>query len=235
MLLTLNTAMILPYADIYGSGKNMFTGLVQGKGTLVSRSGSTLIVRPHTPVEAPEYGESIAVNGCCLTLENRDGALLKFHTMEESLRRTNLGELSVGATVNLERALRLGDRLGGHIVQGHVDTAARVLELGQLPDGDFMLKIALDKQFAPLVVEKGSIAIDGVSLTVAEAGRDFFSVRLIPVTRSETALEERTPGTPVNLEFDVLGRYILRMAELQNSAPADSGITMETLQEAGFL
>jgi riboflavin synthase len=226
--------MILPYADIYGSGKNMFTGLVQGKGTLVSRSGSTLIVRPHTPVEAPEYGESIAVNGCCLTLENRDGALLKFHTMEESLRRTNLGELPVGATVNLERALRLGDRLGGHIVQGHVDTAARVLGLGQLPDGDFMLKIALDKQFAPLVVEKGSIAIDGVSLTVARLEKNTLTVCLIPVTLAETALEEREPGDPINLETDMAGKYIVRQLELAEEKKT-SKITMDTLAEAGFL
>ena len=213
----------------------MFTGLVQCKGKIISRGGGALIIRPEQQIENPLYGESIAVNGCCLTLENAGGGDLKFHTMEVSLRRTNLGILPVGSTVNLERALRMGDRLGGHIVQGHVDTAARVLECGRLPDGDFLLKVALDAEFAPLVVAKGSIAVDGVSLTVAEAGIDYFAVRLIPVTRQDTALAERSAGTQVNLEFDVLGRYVLRLDELRRSENKSSAITMDTLREAGFL
>jgi len=213
----------------------MFTGLIQSKGKIVSRGGGSLIIRPEQEIENPVYGESIAVNGCCLTLENAVGKDLKFHTMEVSLRRTNLGLLPPGSTVNLERALRMGDRLGGHIVQGHVDTAAQVLECGQLPDGDFLLKIALDAEFAPLIVAKGSVAVDGVSLTVAEAGRDHFAVRLIPVTRQDTALAERGAGTRVNLEFDVLGRYVLRMNELRQSSKTSPTITMDTLREAGFL
>ncbi len=212
----------------------MFTGLVQGKGKIVSRNGSSLSIHPEQSLTDPLYGESIAVNGCCLTLERAENGILVFHTMQESLRRTNLGTLPIGSTVNLERALRPGDRLGGHIVQGHVDTAAEVLEYGKVPDGDYMLKIALAPEYAPLVVTKGSIAVDGVSLTVAEAGREWFAIRLIPVTRHDTALAERTPGTAVNLEFDVLGRYILRMAELQ-SRDNRSNITMDTLREAGFL
>ena len=212
----------------------MFTGLIQGMGRIAGRSGGRLIVEPDAPPEAPVRGESIAVNGCCLTLERFSARTLEFHTLAESLRRTNLELLPVGAAVNLERALRPGDRMGGHIVQGHVDTAAEVLEYGKVPDGDYMLKIALAPEYAPLVVTKGSIAVDGVSLTVAEAGREWFAIRLIPVTRHDTALAERTPGTAVNLEFDVLGRYILRMAELQ-SRDNRSNITMDTLREAGFL
>lgn len=213
----------------------MFTGLVQGMGKIISRSGGKLVIKPDFPVEEPVYGESIAVNGCCLTLESAAGGTLTFHTLEESLRRTNLGMLPVGSTVNLERALRLGDRLGGHIVQGHVDTAAKVLECSRCADGDFKLAVALDPQFANLVVEKGGIAIDGVSLTVVEAARDMFAVRLIPVTLRDTALHERTAGMSVNLEFDVVGRYILRMMELRDSEPSSSGVTMQTLLEAGFL
>ena len=213
----------------------MFTGLVQGMGKIISRSSGKLVIHPEFPVAEPVYGESIAVNGCCLTLESASGGELLFHTLEESLRRTNLGSLLPGSRVNLERALRVGDRLGGHIVQGHVDTAAEVIECCRMPDGDFKFAVRLDPQFAALVVEKGGIAIDGVSLTVVEAASDYFAVRLIPVTLQDTALKERTPGALVNLEFDVIGRYILRMLELRELPSAKSGITMETLQEAGFL
>lgn len=213
----------------------MFTGLVQGMGKIISRSSGKLVIRPEFPVTEPVYGESIAVNGCCLTLECASGGELLFHTLEESLRRTNLGSLLPGSRVNLERALRVGDRLGGHIVQGHIDTAAEVIECCRMPDGDFKFAVRLEPQFAALVVEKGGIAIDGVSLTVVEAASDYFAVRLIPVTLQDTALKERTPGTLVNLEFDVIGRYILRMLELREQPSAKSGITLETLQEAGFL
>ena len=213
----------------------MFTGLVQTTGRIAERSGGELVVRPAVMPDDPVRGESIAVNGCCLTLESFTGGVLKFHTLQESLRRTNLGRLPLGSQVNLERALRLGDRLGGHIVQGHVDTAAEVLDFGVLPDGDCDLRIALAQEYAPLVVTKGSVAVDGVSLTVAEIGADFFSVRLIPVTLKDTALVERKPGTTVNLEFDILGRYILRQSELRERGPARGGVTMDTLREAGFL
>ena len=213
----------------------MFTGLVQGTGKIVSRGGGKLVIRPDELLPEPVYGESIAVNGCCLTLESASGGVLTFHTLEETLKRTNLGGLPPAAPVNLERALRLGDRLGGHIVQGHVDCVGQVLECRQSADGDFKLSVSFDPQFAQLVVVKGGIAIDGVSLTVVEAGRDFFSVRLIPVTLQDTALRERSAGCPVNLEFDVIGRYILRMTELQNAPEKSGGVTMETLLEAGFL
>lgn len=213
----------------------MFTGLVQGIGTIVSRSGNELAIRPGFDLPAPQYGESIAVNGCCLTLEKFSGGILIFHTMQESLRRTNLGSLSCGSAVNLERALRLGDPLGGHIVQGHVDTAAEVISYRKLPDGDYQMEMFLAEEFAPLVVEKGGIAVDGVSLTVAAVKDESFSVKLIPVTRNDTALAERNPGMKVNLEFDVIGRYILRLDQLRNGGDKKSGITMDTLREAGFL
>ncbi|MBE6357139.1 MAG: riboflavin synthase [Lentisphaerae bacterium] len=214
----------------------MFTGLVQGLGRISARGNGKLVIRPEFEITEPVYGESIAVNGCCLTLENYRAGDLTFHTLEESLRRTNLGSLPIGSPVNLERALRVGDRLGGHIVQGHVDTAARVLECARTADGDFKFSVELDPQFAKLVVVKGSIAIDGVSLTVVEAADKMFAVRLIPVTLKDTALADRRPGMMVNLEFDVVGRYILRMMEVQEREQSSSGgVTMQTLLEAGFL
>lgn len=214
----------------------MFTGLVETTGTIRSKSGSKLVVCPGKKWHDLQYGESIAVNGCCLTLEKiHANGDLEFHTLEESLRRSNLGMLPSGAVVNLERALRLGDRLGGHIVQGHVDTAAEVIEFKRLPDGDMELLVRLPAADAALVVEKGGIAIDGVSLTVVEAGKDFFGVRLIPVTLAETALASRHPGSLVNLEYDVIGRYILRSIECASGGGKSSGITMEMLTEAGFM
>ncbi|MBS1451967.1 MAG: riboflavin synthase [Lentisphaeria bacterium] len=216
----------------------MFTGLVEMTGVLVNLHGEHLTLRPSKPFADPQYGESVAVNGCCLTLERElPGGTLEFFTLAETQRRTNLGRLKPGSLLNIERALHIGDRLGGHIVSGHIDAAAPVLDYRKMPDGDFELRVALPELLAPELVEKGSIAIDGVSLTVIEVGGDFFTVRLIPVTRSDTALVERTPGSLVNLEGDVIGKYVRRQFELRSGRMPEpkSDITMDTLREAGFL
>ncbi len=218
----------------------MFTGLVEMTGSLIRLQGEHLALKPSRKFENPVYGESVAINGCCLTLERElPGGVLEFFTLAETQCRTNLGKLKTGAQLNMERALRVGDRLGGHIVSGHIDAAAEVLDYRQMPDGDWELRIVLPETLAPELVEKGSIAIDGVSLTVTEVGRDFFAVRLIPVTRTDTALAERVPGTLVNLEGDILGKYVRRQLELRSgaaqSAVRQSDITMDTLREAGFL
>lgn len=213
----------------------MFTGLVESVGTLRQRSGSKVVIAPGRKWDDLVYGESIAVNGCCLTLEqNLPNGDLVFHTLEETLRRTNLGKIPVGSKVNLERAMCAGARLGGHIVQGHVDCCSNVLELKHLPDGDVELLVALDEKDFPLVVEKGSVALDGVSLTVVEAEKDFFGVRLIPVTLAETALASRHAGSLINVEFDIIGRYVIRQLEFAAMEKKRSGITMETLRDAGF-
>ena len=213
----------------------MFTGLVESVGTLRQRSGSKVVIAPGRKWDDLVYGESIAVNGCCLTLEQSlpNGELI-FHTLEETLRRTNLGKIPVGSKVNLERAMCAGARLGGHIVQGHVDCCSNVLELKHLPDGDVELLVALDEKDFPLVVEKGSVALDGVSLTVVEAEKDFFGVRLIPVTLAETALASRHAGSLINVEFDIIGRYVIRQLEFAAMEKKRSDITMDTLRDAGF-
>ena len=214
----------------------MFTGLVETVGTLRQRSGNKVVVMPGKKWDDLVYGESIAVNGCCLTLEQElpNGELM-FHTLEETLRRTNLGKIPVGAKVNLERAMRAGARLGGHIVQGHVDCCSEVIELKHLPDGDVELLVSLDQDDMPLVVEKGSVALDGVSLTVVEAEKDFFGVRLIPVTLAETALASRKKGSLINVEFDIIGRYVIRQMQVAAAAEKKgSTITMDTLRDAGF-
>ena len=214
----------------------MFTGLVEAVGTLRQRGNGKLIVAPGKKWDDLQYGESIAVNGCCLTLEQvSPSGELCFHTLEESLRRTNLGNLPLGSKVNLERAMCANARMGGHIVQGHVDRAAEVVELKRLPDGDMELLVALPPEDAALVVEKGSVALDGVSLTVVEAEEDFFGVRLIPVTLAETALAARAPGALINVEYDIIGRYVIRQLEVADQARSKtSSITMDTLRDAGF-
>lgn len=219
----------------------MFTGLVESVGKLVGRSGEHIRIRPVRRLDSPQFGESVAVNGCCLTLERdfADGTL-EFFTLAETLDRTNLGRLPIGSAVNLERALRLGDRLGGHLVSGHIDCVAPVLSFAKCADGDFELSVELPELLAPEVVEKGSIAIDGVSLTVVRVTESSFAVRLIPVTRAETALAGRTPGTLVNLEGDLIGKYVLRQLALragsaEKTERSGSSISMETLREAGFL
>lgn len=220
----------------------MFTGLVETTGTIVRRSDSKLLIRPKTPIEAPERGESIAVNGCCLTLESASAdGVLTFHTLAETLRRTNLAGLTVGSIVNLERALMVGSRLGGHFVQGHVDTVGRITALRRIADGDMELAVAYPAEFDREAVIKGGIAIDGVSLTIAHVENGGLSVRLIPETLAVTALQYRTPGSEVNLEFDILGKYIIRQLEIGRrgsdpAVPEESGdITMDRLRQAGFI
>ena len=220
----------------------MFTGLVEMTGRISERRSGVLVVTPVHRLSNPVIGESIAVNGCCLTLERETSSGdLVFHTMAESLRRTNLGMLAIGTRVNLERALASGSRLGGHIVQGHVDIAAKVLSLSRQSDGDLELAVELSEEIAPEVVEKGSVAIDGVSLTVVRVDTEIFAVRLIPQTLADTVLGERTSGSIVNVETDILGKYVRRQLILAGVLPQkkDSGsggsITMEKLREAGFI
>lgn len=192
----------------------MFTGLVVETGEIVSLTpnGESARLTLRAPSLAPQsqLGDSIAVNGCCLTITARDGDRLSFDLLAETLRITNIGDLSPGAKVNLEPALGAGAKMGGHFVQGHVDTTAAILDLS--PHGqDQRLEIALPSEFAQLVVFKGSIAVDGISLTVAEVRDSSFVCWIIPHTLAETNLSTRRPGDPVNLEFDMLAKYVERI------------------------
>jgi len=211
----------------------MFTGLVEQTGIITRLGSSHLTVKPEHRFEDPEVGESCAVNGCCLTAERflPDGSI-EFYTLAETLRRTNLGALA-GGCVNLERAMRPDGRMGGHIVQGHVDAPAEILSFRNLPDGDWELKVQLPDALAPEIAPKGSVAIDGVSLTVASVGVDFFTVRLIPQTLGVTALTSRKAGELLNIETDVIAKYLRRMVELRSGiSPA---VTLASLQDSGLL
>jgi len=192
----------------------MFTGLVIETGELISldRKGESACLTLRAPAIGPaaRIGDSIAVNGCCLTVTGRDGERVSFDLLAETLRLTNLGDLSPGAKVNLEPALGAGAKLGGHFVQGHVDTAAEVLDFS--PHGaDFRLEVALPAEFAQYVAFKGSIAVDGISLTVAEVKNASFVCWIIPHTREVTNLAARRKGERVNLEFDLLAKYVERI------------------------
>jgi riboflavin synthase len=201
----------------------MFTGIVEGQGEVVDLAlapgdaGARLQVRAPW-LDALRVGDSVAVNGCCLTVTALDPEGFTADVMVESLRRTALGRLGPGDSLNLERPLQLGDRLGGHLVQGHVDGLGRVLERrkageGPLGEASDELRLGLDPQLARYVVAKGSITINGVSLTVVEAGPDWLSVALIPHTMAVTNLGALGQGDEVHLEVDVLAKYVERLLE----------------------
>ena len=195
----------------------MFTGLVIETGGLISleRTGESARLTLRAPATGPsaQIGDSIAVNGCCLTVTAREGERVTFDLLAETLRLTNLGSLAPGSRVNLEPALGAGAKLGGHFVQGHVDTAAEVLDFS--PHGpDFRLEVALPAEFAQYVAFKGSIAVDGISLTVAEVhdgSAASFVCWIIPHTREVTNLAALRKGGRVNLEFDLLAKYVERI------------------------
>jgi riboflavin synthase len=189
----------------------MFTGIVTATGTVVSLRDGRLLVRAEPPLELSE-GDSVAVNGVCLTATGVDGdGGFGADVMPETLRRTALGALAEGGRVNLELPLRAADRLGGHVVQGHVDAVGTVESASE--DGlARALRIAAPPELLRYVVEKGSIAVDGVSLTVTDVDGDGFGVSLIPETVERTTLGEAGPGRRVNLEVDVLAKYVEKLA-----------------------
>ena len=196
----------------------MFTGLIADVGTVERltprQGGARLVIRPRAlRAEDLALGESVACSGVCLTVAERGASLAAFDAVPETLSRTTVGAWRAGTRVNLERALAIGDRLGGHMVAGHVDAVGEVLARAAEGQGA-RLTISLPPAIAALVAEKGSIAVDGISLTVARAHRDRFELALIPETLSRTALAGAAPGTKVNLEADVLARHLARLVEM---------------------
>ena len=202
----------------------MFTGLIEEKGTVTAldQLGDAVRLTIRGPLVTTDaaHGDSISVNGCCLTVAALDGDAFSADVMAESLARTSLGDLEPGSEVNLERAMAAGARMGGHIVQGHVDGTGQLID--RSPSENWhLLRFSLPADLARYLVEKGSITVDGVSLTVVEvvdgaAGADaWFSVSLIPTTLTDTTLGSRMPGDRVNLEVDVLAKYVERLLAAQ--------------------
>jgi riboflavin synthase len=195
----------------------MFTGLVETIGTIesveIEGSGRNLTIAAPTLTSEVKAGDSMAVNGACLTVVGNNGALLRFQVGPETLRLTNLGELVAGDRVNLELPLRLSDRLGGHLVQGHVDGIGQIVE--RIPQADRgsepgweLVWFTCPPGLAGQLVAKGSVAVDGISLTVVDVASDRFSVALIPHTLKETTLGLKRSGAAVNIETDLIGKYV---------------------------
>ena len=188
----------------------MFTGIVRERGRLVSRNGSEFVVEAPETAADTKVGDSVALDGVCLTATDVSGGRIAFHAVAETLRRSTLAALEPGAEVNVEPALRAGEPLGGHYVQGHVDGVGRVI--GTTPEGDGVrLRIHLPPELLRYCVEKGSIAVQGVSLTVAALDDDGVEIALVPHTLAATTLAALRPGAEVNLEVDVLAKYVERL------------------------
>ena len=190
----------------------MFTGIVEEQGRVrgvtPNEGGARLVIDANAVLDDAELGASIAVNGCCLTVTDFDAGSFAADAVIETLARTNLGDLAAGDPVNLERPLRLADRLGGHLVQGHVDATGVVRDRAPEPDGSTMITIEAPDRVLRYVVHKGSITVDGVSLTVARCDDDAFAVALIPHTLAVTTLGTRAVGARVNLEVDLVAKYV---------------------------
>jgi len=204
----------------------MFTGLVEEKGTVtaVEQLGDSVRLTIRGPVVTSDagHGDSISVNGCCLTVMSQDGDTFGADVMKESLDKTSLGDLVVGDEVNLERATQAGARLGGHIVQGHVDGTGRVID--RTPSEHWeVVRIAVPSDLARYLVDKGSVTVDGTSLTVVQVvdasatDEAWFSVSLIPTTLADTTLGSKIPGDRVNLEVDILAKYVERLLAAQTT------------------
>ena len=217
----------------------MFTGIVEHVGTIVSVSPRGKVVQfaiDCSPiVEGVHLGDSIAINGTDLTVTAMAGTTLRFEMVQETANITNLGLLRVGSHVNLERAMRADGRYDGHIMQGHVDGTGSIKEWRRQQE-DVRLFVSCAPELASGMVAKGSITVDGVSLTLVDVGPDFFSVALIPYTLSQTTLGERHVGDRVNLEIDLIGKYVRKYLQQIFGAPpaAGAGLTVERLRELGF-
>jgi riboflavin synthase len=198
----------------------VFTGIVRELGRVSSAEGGAdgllLVVEAPSTAGSTHVGDSVAINGCCLTAESVEGAMLGFHAVPETLSRSTLGRLSAGDRVNVEPAVRAGEPLGGHYVQGHVDAVGHVQSVEAEGEGLRVFVEAPDDVLR-YCVEKGSILVDGVSLTVAEVADDAFAVALVPHTLEATTLSSLAPGQEVNLEADVLAKYVERLLEARGA------------------
>lgn len=215
----------------------MFTGIVEEMGQVEGiqrgRQSAVLTIRAKTVLEGTKIGDSIAVNGVCLTVTSLSSDRFTADVMHETLDRSSLAQLKRGGAVNLERAMPADGRFGGHIVAGHIDGTGRVIQI-QKDDNAIWYTIQAPPQVLRYIVEKGSVAVDGISLTVARVGADSFAISAIPHTVAQTVLRDRKEGDLVNLETDIIGKYVEKLLTPAPETPASGGITLDFLARNGF-
>lgn len=211
----------------------MFTGIIEETGSIKgikkNPASAVITIAASAVLEGTKLGDSIAVNGVCLTVTGMGTGYFTADIMHETLRRSSLNTVSVGGSVNLERAMQLGGRFGGHIVAGHIDGTGKILGIRE-DDNAVWYRISADYKLLKYVVEKGSVAIDGISLTVAEVRTDSFSVSVIPHTRANTTLAARRIGDAVNIETDCIGKYVEKLLPEKSG-----GVSREILLRNGFI
>ncbi len=216
----------------------MFTGIVEETGTVVGikkgAKSEVLSISGRVVTSGSAVGDSIAVNGVCLTVTSLSGDTFTADVMAETMRRSSLGMLRAGSKVNLERAMPADGRFGGHIVSGHIDGTGTVLSMDR-EDNAVWVRIKAPSDILRLMVEKGSIAIDGISLTVVDVTDSFFSVSIIPHTGAATTLLDKKPGDTVNLENDIIAKYVDRLLGRDHSSRSKSGLNLEMLARNGFV
>jgi riboflavin synthase len=214
----------------------MFTGLIEdlGKVLKVERKGGngTILISTKLDLSDSKLGDSVALNGACLTIKEINGSEMLFDVSEETFKRTGFSKMAVGSHVNIERALKLSDRLDGHIITGHVDFTAKVIEIKEKSDHK-EFTFSIPAEYSRYVVEKGSIAVDGISLTVNAAARNSFKVNIIPATLSRTTLTNARVGDSINIETDIIGKYVERLLNLGKAG--SEKINFEMLASNGFI
>jgi len=207
----------------------MFTGIIEETGTvknIIHGTFTKIVIKCNKVLEGTKIGDSIAVNGVCLTVTNMSNESFVADVMPETMRASNLKDLQIGNIVNLERALQVGRRMGGHIVTGHIDCVGKIIDKRQEKNA-FIFKIAINKEFTKYIVRKGSIAVDGISLTVVEDGDDYFTVSIIPHTMLKTTLGYKRVGDSVNIEVDILSKYVEKLIAQKD--------IKDLLKENGFI
>lgn len=215
----------------------MFTGIVEEKGRIerldITGSSGSVKIKASKVLEGTRVGDSIAVNGICLTVTALSERGFTADVMGETVRRSSLREMEPGSAVNLERAMPADGRFGGHLVSGHIDGTGRIVSMTR-EENAVWVRISADDRIMRYVVEKGSVCIDGISLTVARVSSGYFEVSVIPHTLSETVLGDRSPGSNVNIENDIIGKYVERLMTFKGEDRQGSRLTMEMLEEYGF-